>query len=274
LSAEFAASPIIGILPDDLRPLLPFLPPDISKYITDDIKAQYPKFVALLKGEGSIKPFQVQRGTDSAGEYKSFGLPHTYDDQRDAINRGWNDRWMLTKGEAAMAHLDAAKDLSFYHKLASAFTICDEYHCSSHTGTDSNRAYFYAGTANGWTNNAFFSGGKTEPDWKTYPEVLQGLGVTWKCYQDGTGADMYFGNFGDNILEDFKQYHVAGSQIAKHALTVNTVLRTNAGVPSQLEKDIAGGRCRPFRGSPRRKPSVNIQAASPRILANTTSIRY
>ena len=241
LSKQFAASPAVGMLPQNPALLLSLLPADITKYIPEDIKAQYPKLVASLKGEGHIKPFQVQRGTDSAGEYKSFGLPHTYDDQRDAINRGWNDQWMLTKGEEAMAHLDVAKDLSFYHKLVDAFTICDEYHCSSHTGTDSNRAHFYSGTANGWTNNLFFSGGKTVPDWKTYPETLQNLGVSWKCYQDGLGEDLFLGNFGDNLLEDFKQYKVAGSEIAKHALIVNTILRTDADVPSQLEKDIAEG---------------------------------
>lgn len=218
------------------------IPLEIAKYIPEDIKAQYPKLVALLKGKGHIKPFQVQRGTDSAGEYKSFGLMHTYDDQRDAINRGWNDQWMLTKGEAAMAHLDVAKDLSFYHKLVDAFTICDGYHCSSHTGTDPNRAHFYSGTANGWTSNLFFSGGKTVPDWKTYPETLQNLGVSWKCYQDGLGEeDLFHGNFGDNLLADFKQYKVADSEIAKHTLIVNTILRTDADVPSQLEKDIAEG---------------------------------
>ncbi|WP_457300612.1 alkaline phosphatase family protein [Phyllobacterium sp. P5_D12] len=241
LSQQFAASPAVGMLPQNPALLLSLLPADITKYIPEDIKAQYPKLVASLKGEGHIKPFQVQRGTDSAGEYKSFGLPHAYDDQRDAINHGWNDQWMLTKGEEAMAHLDVAKDLSFYHKLVDAFTICDEYHCSSHTGTDSNRTHFYSGTANGWTNNLFFSGGKTVPDWKTYPETLQNLGVSWKCYQDGLGEDLFLGNFGDNLLEDFKQYKVAGSEIAKHALIVNTILRTDADVPSQLEKDIAEG---------------------------------
>ena len=100
-----------------------------------------------------IKPFQVRREAGPAGDYASndFKLPHSYDDQRSAINSGWNDHWLLAKKKAkTMAHLDAAKDLPFYHKLINGFTICDNYHSSTHTGTDPNRAHYFSGTAGGW----------------------------------------------------------------------------------------------------------------------------
>jgi phospholipase C len=238
-SAPIRAIP--GLLPM-LTPelFLKILPGDIFKFIKkDQIETYYPQIVDWLVGKGHIKPFQIRRGDKSAGEYQSFGLPHTYDDARDAINHGWNNQWMLTKGQDAMAHLDTAKDIPFYHKLAQAFTICDGYHCSSHAGTDPNRAHFYTGTGGGWTDNALFSGLTGErPDWKTYPEKLQELKVDWKFYQNGLDGDPFFGNFGDNILPYFKQYQDDTTDIAKRAMSVNTVLRTSASVPSQFEQDV------------------------------------
>ncbi|WP_271893086.1 alkaline phosphatase family protein [Candidatus Phyllobacterium onerii] len=243
LSTQFAASPFVGTLPQDAQSL----PPEIAKFIPKDIKARYPKLVASLQGKGHIKPFQVQRGTDSAGEYKSFGLAHTYDDQRDAINHGWNDQWMLAKGEDTMAHFDVAKDLSFYNKLINAFTICDNYHCSTHTGTDPNRAHFWTGTAAGKTNNSFFTGGVgPRPDWKTYPERLQELGVDWKIYQNMLSSDGFFNNGDDTTLRAFKKYMDPETDLFKGALSANTVLREQPDVVSVFERDVAAGTLPPI----------------------------
>jgi phospholipase C len=241
LKSIYLLLPLLNISPDIIPDLLA---KTAFKFLKrEEIKAYVPKIVDWMVNAGHIKPFQIRRGDKSAGEYQSFGLPHSYEDGRDAINIGWNDQWMLAKGQDSMAHLDTAKDISFYHKLAQAFTICDGYHCSSHAGTDPNRAHFYTGTAGGWTNNGFFSGGLGErPDWKTYPEKLQDLKVDWKFYQNGISGDPFFGDFGDNILPYFKQYEDRTTKIAERGLSANTVLRTDAAVPSQFEKDVSSGK--------------------------------
>ncbi|MBB3237954.1 alkaline phosphatase family protein [Phyllobacterium endophyticum] len=254
LPKEIAFIPDLAALPlKSIYSLLPYLSsPNLVadllaktpfKFIErEEIKAYVPKIVDWLANAGYIKPFQIRRGDKSAGEYQAFGLAHSYEDGRDAINGGWNDQWMLAKGQDSMAHLDTAKDISFYHKLAQAFTICDGYHCSSHAGTDPNRAHFVTGTAGGWTTNDFFSSMIGErPDWKTYPEKLQDLKVDWKCYQNGISGDLFFGNFGDNILLYFKQYKDETTEIRKRGLSVNAVLRTVANVPSQFEQDVKNG---------------------------------
>lgn len=249
---QFKTHNIIAGLPADPMVALPpfvsaMLPKNTLEYLTEEAKTKYPQFITWLKGEGQIRPFQVRRGNGSAGEYKSFGLPHTYDDARDAVNNGCNDQWLLSKGNMAMAHLDAASDLAFYNKLVSSFTICDGYHCSVHSGTDPNRSHFWTGTAGGWTVNAYFSSKVgSRPTWKTYPEKLWDHGVEWKFYQNGLGgADEFFGNFDDNTLQFFAKYQDADSPLALRTLSMNSVLRTDPDVPSQFEKDVVEGKLPP-----------------------------
>ena len=139
-----------------------------------------------------------------------------------------------------MAHLDVAKDLSLYNKLMDAFTICDDYHCSTHTGTDPTAPIFIPERQLENKQQLFFQRAGPRPDWKTYPERLQKLGVDWKIYQNCLG-ETYSLTISTTILEDFKQYMDPGRDLAKDALIVNTVLRNDPDVLSVLEKDIAEG---------------------------------
>ncbi|MDM0113096.1 phospholipase C, phosphocholine-specific [Variovorax sp. J22R133] len=113
----------------------------------------------------------------------------------------------------------------FQFALADAFTLCDAYHCSMHTGTNSNRMFLWTGT-NGPTganvatvNNEWDSiGPSTEGyTWKTYPERLQKAGVSWIVYQ------WMPDNFGDNSLAGFVQYRKAneasGKPVSNEALS-------------------------------------------------------
>ncbi|PSH60380.1 phospholipase C, phosphocholine-specific [Phyllobacterium endophyticum] len=200
-----------------------------------------------------IKPFQVRRGEESAGDYasKDFGLPHSYDDGLKAVGSGWNDNWIAAKKNlTTMAHLDAAKDLSYYHKLIEAFTICDGYHCSVPAGTDPNRSHFWSGTAKGLPVNPYFTGSKNsaiKPDWKTYPEHLQDLKIDWKFYQNGIddlgiNPGEFTGDFGDNTVIYFKQYwNDRTNEIFKRCASPNTILRTDPDKPSDFELDVASG---------------------------------
>ena len=205
------------------------------------------------RGSKFIKPFQVRRGKDSAGDYKSFGLAHSYTDGLGAVAKGWNDDWMAAKGNdvLAMAHLETAKDLSYYHKLIEAFTICDGYHCSVPAGTSPNRSHFWSGTAKGLPVNTYFDGSKNskiKPDWKTYPEYLQDMVIDWKFYQNGINDlginNGYFtGDFEDNTVVYFEQYwNKRESDIFKRCASPNTILRTDPDKPSDFEKDVAAGK--------------------------------
>jgi phospholipase C len=158
-------------------------------------------------------------------------LPHSWPDQVDARNKGKYDKWLDTKrsGHQPYAQMPLTMgyytraDIPFYYSLADAFTICDQNFCSSLTGTTPNRLYFWTGTirakqdadsmAHVWNHDA-------EPNkfvsWKTFPERLEDLGVSWKIYQNELYLDVGFegeeegwlSNFGDNPIEYLSQYKV------------------------------------------------------------------
>src|SRR5208282_5731665 len=116
-------------------------------------------------------------------------------------------------------------DIPFYYALADAFTICDQHFCSSLTPTLPNRLYFWTGTvrerptvdspAN--VRNEQIINNNWKLGWKTFPERLEDLGISWKFYQNeldipsglGDEEDAWLGNFGCNITEYFRQYHAA-----------------------------------------------------------------
>ncbi|MDB5020107.1 MAG: Phospholipase, partial [Pedobacter sp.] len=62
------------------------------------------------------------------------GLPHSWNDQVAARNKGKYDQWIPAKTGMTMAHYDR-NDVPFYYALADAFTICDHSFCSLQTGT-------------------------------------------------------------------------------------------------------------------------------------------
>ena len=203
--------------------------------------------------DGVVKPFQARREGASAGDYAAgdFGLAHSYNDGLKAVGSGWNDQWIAAKGDGAMVHFDTAKDLSYYHKLIEAFTICDGYHCSVPAGTSPNRSHFWSGTAKGLPVNTYFDGSKDsaiKPDWKTYPEYLQDLKIDWKFYQNGLNdlginAGAFTGDFEDNTVIYFKQFwNDRTSEIFKRCATPNTILRTDPDKPSDFENDVASGK--------------------------------
>jgi phospholipase C len=180
---------------------------------------------------------------DSAGNVFLQDPSHGFPDGLAAWNHGRMDKWRENKGYVALAHY-TEQDIPLYFKLAKAFTLCDAYFCSHNGATCPNRSFLFTGTCMGKTDNKFFSGEfKGTADWKSYPERLEDVGVDWKFYQDGltwTG-DPFAGNFGNNTLEYFKQFRDRTTAIYKKNQSVNSVLRTDAGKPSQFEQDIIDG---------------------------------
>ncbi|MGH6859003.1 MAG: phosphocholine-specific phospholipase C [Phyllobacterium sp.] len=197
-----------------------------------------------------IRPYHLPKGAsadpDAGGVFLQDPL-HGYGDGLGAWNNGMSDKWIANKDIVTMAHY-VEEDIPLYFKLAKAFTLCDGYFCSHNGATDPNRSYFWTGTCNGRTGNGYFSSfndsfrddDPNRPDWKTYPEKLEDLGVAWKFYQDGLTWTLnpFEGNYGDNTLEFFKQYRSKTTVLHKKNQSVNSVLRTRADQESQFEKDV------------------------------------
>ena len=170
-------------------------------------------------------------------------LEHDWDTTHLAWNQGSYDQWVPAKTYLTMAHLQRS-DIPFHYALADAFTICDAYHAALLGPTDPNRYHMFTG----WVGNDGLGGGPVVDNaeagygWKTFPEILQAAGISWKVYQDiGTGlnaagswgdtSDAYIGNYGDNSLLYFDQYRNAqpGSALYEKAVT-----GTNAAVSGTI----------------------------------------
>jgi phospholipase C len=160
-------------------------------------------------------------------------LPHGRHSQIAAWNNGRHDNWLDAKKSDERGYEKmpltmgyyTREDIPFYYALADAFTVCDQNFCSSLTGTDPNRLYFWTGTvrekqhedARPFVQNEDVERGV---EWETFPELLEKNGISWKVYQNEIGLshsfteeqDIWLGNFGDNVLEYFRQYNVKFSK--------------------------------------------------------------
>ena len=154
-------------------------------------------------------------------------LPHSWENQMAARNQGKHDNWIEAKrpGGKVLSEIPLTmgyytrEDIPFYYALADAFTICDQHFCSSITGTTTNRHFFWTGTcvphkgAKPLVRNSdiYFN---RWAHWKTFPERLEEAGISWKVYQNevsmesGLKGEELLGNFTDNNLEWFAQYHI------------------------------------------------------------------
>jgi phospholipase C len=156
-------------------------------------------------------------------------LPHSRESQVGARNNGRYDNWIEAKksGDPEYSHMPLSmgyytrEDIPFYYALADAFTVCDMNFCSSLTPTDPNRIHFWSGTVRADKDpslKAFVDNGDIERgiEWRTFPELLEQNGISWKVYQNEIIADggftpeeeAWLANFGDNALEYFNQYNV------------------------------------------------------------------
>ncbi|GAB3932025.1 phosphocholine-specific phospholipase C [Mucilaginibacter myungsuensis] len=157
-------------------------------------------------------------------------LPHSWDNQVDARNKGKMDGWLEAKksGNKDYKHMPLTmgyydrRDIPFYYALADAFTVCDQNFCSALTGTSPNRIMYWSGTVRSEQNEnspaKIYNGEIDHHDikGKTFPERLEDAGISWKTYQNelsiGVGfegdEDDWLANFTDNDLEFYKQYNV------------------------------------------------------------------
>ena len=161
--------------------------------------------------ENIVLPYELDSEKGNAQRLKS--TPHTWIDSQQAWNGGRMDSWPKIKKDHSMSYFPN-KELTFQHALAEAFTLCDNNHCAMHTGTHSNRLFYYTGT-NGtkpagvnMLNNEQSDMGPSNIGltWTAYAERLESAGVSWRVYQNMPD------NFGCNQLISFRQFRAANEK--------------------------------------------------------------
>lgn len=197
--------------------------------------------------EGWITPFRLPTQTTSA--QCVMDLDHSWAPTHAAINKGWNNQWPRHKKDMTMGYY-TREDIPFHYALADAFTVCDNWFCSTPTQTHPNRYYLMTGmvdpTGNGggpildnvdWVDRPFYKHVAPPFTWTTYPKRLQDAGVSWQIYQQSTSvSDVENGNFGTNVLACFENFVNAppGSPLHDRAMTARTL--------DQLKQDVLADR--------------------------------
>ncbi|HXR45660.1 MAG TPA: alkaline phosphatase family protein [Pseudolysinimonas sp.] len=155
-------------------------------------------------GASFVKPTRV---TTVAGS--TTGLDHSYSGGTSAWSRGRYNNWVGAKGAATMQYL-TGEEIPWQWSLASAYTICDNWHCSVNGPTTPNRLYLWSGSSGGFTDNGGESYGTRS--WQTYPEALQAAGVSWRIYVDNSNSgSSWVGDYTDNPIRGFSTFTTAGS---------------------------------------------------------------
>lgn len=189
----------------------------------------YPVWLQTNKKGETYAPFRLDLKDTRATWMNS--LPHSWENQVDARNHGDFNGWLEAKRSGNKDYADMPltmgyynrEDIPFYYALADSFTVCDHSFCSSLTGTSPNRTFFWTGkireqqndTAKAHLDNGDIDGSE-RLSWGTFPERLSAHGVDWRIYQNELSAgvgfegeqDDWLGNFTDNPIEFFQQYHV------------------------------------------------------------------
>jgi phospholipase C len=230
-------------------------------------------------------------------------LPHGWSDQTDARNDGNNDGWIDAKkpGRKECAHIPLTmgfhtrEDIPFYYALADAFTVCDQYFCSSLTGTTPNRLYLWTGTArdqrgkaNVWNHDVTYT---STANWTTYPERLEEAGISWRIYQnelslptglEGEQRD-WLENFTNNPIEWFDQYHVgfrktyqqymrrALAELPAEIAAMRANPNTSTGELEKKEKLLAHLKAESVKWSPEAQAKVSARERSLHAKAFTTN---
>ncbi|WP_238555553.1 alkaline phosphatase family protein [Chryseobacterium sp. P1-3] len=184
-------------------------------------------------------------------------LPHSWADQQKALNKGKFDQWLQAKASGNKDYKDIPltlghynrEDLPFYYQLADAFTIFDQYFCSSLTGTTPNRLFLWSGTlreqqygkvkANVVNENIDYDTAR-QAKWKCFPEILEQQNVSWRIYQNEISLpkgmsgeqEAWLSNFTDNPIEWFSRFNVKFSK-GYHQNIPNII----AHLKQEIEKD-------------------------------------
>ena len=174
-------------------------------------------------------PFHMPMATTSSTciDASSFG----YTDDLAINNGGKFNAWNTSRTAGLGMGFYNSSDLPFYYALASNFTICDQYFCSTLTDTNPNRLFLFTGTNGLSVNYSPVQLDDTQPSagltWTTYAERLQDAGVSWKVYQEED-------NFEDNPLEWFQNFMNASTSSPLYTKGVATV----ANIVTAFQDDV------------------------------------
>ncbi|MCQ9635014.1 phospholipase C, phosphocholine-specific [Chryseobacterium sp. WG23] len=230
---------------------------------------------AFIKQDGHSVFFQK----DNNGKYASparldlkntkstwmSSLPHSWSDQQKALNKRKYDQWLQFKASGNKEYKNIPltlgyynrEDLPFYYQLADAFTIFDQYFCSSLTGTTPNRLFHWSGTlreqqngkvkANVYNDHIDYDKAR-QAKWKSFPEILEEKNVSWRIYQNEISLpkgmsgeqEAWLSNFTDNPIEWFSNFNVKFSkgyfQNIPHMISyLKKEIEKNPGQKTKLE---------------------------------------
>ena len=187
---------------------------DAAALTYPDGTSVYQQPVSDAAGATTIRPYRMD--TRFFNTQQAEDLDHSWEGTHQARNNGQWNRWIPAKTTETMGYF-TRDDIPWQYALADHYTICDQYFCSLNGPTMPNRLYQWSGTVDPAGKNG---GPVTEnpPDykpvysWSTYPERLHAAGVSWKTYAndevgDGDGDDGWVGDYGDNPMWLFHQYH-------------------------------------------------------------------
>ncbi|OTG82925.1 phosphocholine-specific phospholipase C [Acinetobacter sp. ANC 4648] len=159
-----------------------------------------------------LTPYHLDGTANNA--QRTSGTPHSWSDSQKAWDNGRMSNWPTHKTDTSMGYFKQ-QEIPYQFSLANAFTICDAYHCSMHTGTDANRSFHLTGTNGATATNTSFVNNEWDwidgnpatvnigYTWKTYAERLEEAGVSWMCYQNMPDE------WGDNMLGAFQTFKKA-----------------------------------------------------------------
>lgn len=164
--------------------------------------------------DGYVMPFHGDSRISRSFTVDGSGQSHQ--DNLTIFDHGKYDRWGHTRELHQRMVYYTAEDLAFYYALASSFTVCDHFFCSTLTQTYPNRLHLFSGCNGGGKvggdPNMTNDGTDETPTadmaddkpfkaytWTTYAERLQAHGISWKVYQE-------YDNFQDNLLALFKNF--------------------------------------------------------------------
>ncbi|HET9078382.1 MAG TPA: alkaline phosphatase family protein [Acidimicrobiales bacterium] len=220
-------------------------------------------------GDSYLRPFELVSEPPTADGQTLNDITHDWGPQHLAWNDGTMDRFvvqhLLNDGRAAlqyssgpagvpqpgpstapigietMGYYRPGDSLEFYRAVASAFTICDRYHCSVMGPTDPNRLMWMSGSLGAHSGDV---GGPVLTtyvsnreqmlgtlDWPTVPELLTEHGVSWKVYQDPTSNALF------NVLNYFKSYAAPANPTQAH----NAALGLAPVYPAGFATDVVAG---------------------------------
>ena len=253
-------------------------------------------------GEREITPYHLDKSTMNAALIPS--TPHNFPDAQMAWNQGKLGFWPKVKTEFSMGYY-TREEAPFQWALADAFTICDQYHCATQSGTDPNRIVFWSGS--GWNPEkrdaginctdadgepvnlrCWIKGALPEPGytyqgsafkWATIPDVLESAGISWRIYQDPN--DNWTGAMHGCLAFESFRTATPGSSIYRNGMThwsledlTNDVMNDTLPavtwvLPSRMQSEHPGAPSSPYRGGDFTHQVLEALTSNPDVWSKT-----